>query len=210
MPTPKAIIKSVKRAFDGFFKINEYKIALDTHDGGQMELTRLVFERGHAVSILGYDPARDEVLLVNEMRPGLLAAGDDPFSDSLPAGMIDKGETALEAAKREMKEETGLELDNVSVIHPGAYVSPGGTSERIALVCGLIDMTKAGGIHGLAAEGESIKSVVVSADEFIARAENGSLTDMKSLVAAFWLASHKKELQALHQAKQAAPKPPAA
>ncbi len=195
---PDAKIVSKKRVFDGFFKMDEYTIEMDKHDGGKQTLQRLIFERGHAVAILGYDPKRDEVLLVNEMRPALLANGEYPFSDMLPAGMIDKGETALEAAKREMLEETGLTLDNAAYIHEGAYVSSGGTSETLALVFGTVDMTKAGGVHGHPEEGESIKSVILTADEFIGRAESGDLKDMKTLVCAFWLAKNRERLQNLY------------
>lgn len=195
---PEAKVVEKKRVYDGFFKMDEYTIEMDKHDGGKQTLKRLVFERGHAVAILGYDPKRDEVLLINEMRPGLLAAGDYPFSDSLPAGMIDKGETAIDAAKREMLEETGLMLENATLIHDGAYVSSGGTSEKLALVFGTVDMTKAGGVHGHAAEGESIKSVIIPADELVSRAESGKIKDMKSLVCAFWLAKNKERLQKLY------------
>lgn len=200
---PKARVTDVKRVFNGFFKVDEYHVDVDNHEGGgSRQLKRLVFERGHAVAILGYDPARDEVLLVSEMRIGILAAGEDPFAEALPAGMIDAGETAIDAAKREMVEETGMTLNNPTLVHAGAYVSPGGTSERIALVCGTVDMTQAGGVHGHASEGEDIKTIVVSADEFIRRAEAGTLKDMKSLMAAFWLAIHRSELRTLASGNQ--------
>src|SRR5690606_21016595 len=133
---PNARVIGKERVFDGFFKMDELTIEQDTHDGSSMTVKRLIFERGHAVAILGYDPARDEVLLVNEMRPGLLAAGEYPFNHSLPAGMIDPGEDERTAAKREMQEETGLQLKTPRMSHEGAYVSSGGTSERLALVCG--------------------------------------------------------------------------
>lgn len=198
MPTnkkPQAHVVSKERLFDGFFKMDKYTIEMDKHEGGKAQLQRLVFERGHAVAMLGYDPATDQVLLVNEMRPGMLAAGDYPFSDATPAGMIDKGETALQAAKREMFEEANLKLKHAKMIHAGAFVSSGGTSEKIALVVGIVDMRKAGGIHGHIHEGENIKSVIVSSAEFLKRAETGKLKDMKSLVFAYWLALHKDELQ---------------
>lgn len=192
---PEARITSRERVYDGFFKMEELTIEMDKHDGGTQTIKRLNFERGNAVGILPYDPVTDEVLLINEMRPGMLAAGEYPFSDSLPAGMIDKGETAVQAAERELEEETGVKLNNPRVINPGAFVSSGGTSEKIALVFGTVDMKQAGGVHGEAAEGESIKTVVISADEFIARAEDGRLRDMKSLASAFWLALHRDELR---------------
>ena len=200
---PEARIIQKDRVFDGFFKMDELTIEHDTHEGGSMTVKRLIFERGHAVAILGYDPARDQVLLVNEMRPGLLAAGDYPFNDSLPAGMIDKGEDEITAAKREMLEETGLVLKNPQLIHPGAYVSSGGTSERLALVFGTVDMASAGGVHGHASEGEDIKTVILTSDEFIQRAESGALKDMKSLVCAFWLAKNRDSIRTAYAASSA-------
>lgn len=192
---PQAKIIERKRVYDGFFKMEELTIEMDKHDGGTQTLKRLNFERGNAVAMLAYDPVSDEVLMVNEMRAGVLAAGDYPFTDSLPAGMIDEGETPLEAAARELKEEAGLELQNPRLIHPGAFVSSGGSSEKISLVFGTVNMKQAGGIHGEASEGESIKTVIVKADEFLARAEDGRLADMKSLACAFWLALHRDELR---------------
>lgn len=193
---PNARVTDKKRVFNGFFKVDEYRINVDKHDGsGTFDVMRLVFERGHAVSILAYDPHLDKVLLINEMRPGILAAGEYPFSDALPAGMIDKGEDAVTAAVREMKEETGLDLKDPILIHPGAYVSAGGTSEKIAIVFGVIDASKAGGIHGHAHEGEDILSVLVSSQDLIERASKGDLKDLKGVAAAFWLACNKDRLK---------------
>src|SRR5262245_53804720 len=85
------IVKVTPR-FSGFLSINEYEIEADRHDGGTQRVTRLVMERGHAVGVLAYDPARDEVVLVNEIRPGQVADGVQAFSDALVAGVIDPGE----------------------------------------------------------------------------------------------------------------------
>jgi ADP-ribose pyrophosphatase len=192
---PQATITDRKSLYSGFFKLEELTIDMDRHDGTSETVKRIHFERGHAVGILAYDAQRDQVLMVNEMRPGMLAAGDYPFNDSLPAGMIDKGETHIDAALREAEEETEQVLTDPVTIHAGAYVSAGGTSEKIALVMGKVDLSKAGGVHGKAGEGENIKTVILSADEFIERANDGRIKDMKSLVSAFWLANHRDELR---------------
>lgn len=173
--------------FDGFLKINEYEIEHDTHRGGTMTIRRLVMERGHAVGVLGYDAVRDEVVLANELRPGMLAAGEYPFGDALVAGGIAPDETAIDAAIREMKEEAGLDLREPRLMHPGAYVSPGGTSEKVALVFGFVDTRQAGGVHGNRSEDEDIRTVVLRADDFIGGAKRGDITDMKTVVAAWWL-----------------------
>lgn len=188
--------KTIHETANGLFSLKDYAIQFEKHDGSTTVENRLVFERGNTVGILPYDPIRDEVVLVNEIRPAMLVNGDDPFNPALPAGIVDAGETSLQAATRELREETGFSVDNICIIHPGAYVSPGGTSEKMALAVAIIDSSKAGsGIFGKASEGESIKTEVISSGEFINRAERGELYDMKTVTMAFWLAAHKKELR---------------
>jgi ADP-ribose pyrophosphatase len=151
-------------------------------------------ERGNAVAVLGHDPDRDEVVLANEFRPGALIAGEHPFRDNLVAGSIENNESALEAAVREMQEEVGLVLSNPMFIHPGAYVSSGGTSEKISLIYGTVDTRGAGGVHGNPAEQEDILTVVLPAKAFIERLRTGGIGDLKTLVAAYWFAEHHASL----------------
>jgi ADP-ribose pyrophosphatase len=91
-----------------------------------------------------------------------------------------------------MREESGLELRSPEVIHRGAYVSSGGTSERIVLVFGLVDTGKAGGVHGNSDESEDILTVVVPARVFIGRVQNGAINDLKTLVAGYWFAERQR------------------
>ncbi|MDD9899424.1 MAG: NUDIX domain-containing protein [Alphaproteobacteria bacterium] len=193
---PEARVKEVTREYDGFLSIDKYKIEKDLHEGGTAEITWLVMERGHAVGVLAYDPEEDKVVLINEMRPGILADGAYPYTDTVPAGGMSKGESAIVAAVREMGEETGLELKNARVIHERSYVSSGGTSEAITLVFGIVAAKKAGGIHGLESESENIKTVVLSAQEFFDRIENDSITDMKTQLAGYWLEKNRDKIRA--------------
>lgn len=192
--TLSAIIKSRTRLYEGFLKIDRYEFDVEKHGGGQMHIARDVMERGHAVAVLGHDPKRDEVVLGNEFRPGVLVAGDYAFRDNLIAGGIDGSESALEAAVREMREETGLLLRNPMLIHSGAFVSSGGTSEKIAIVYGTVDTALAGGVHGEASEEEDILTVVLAADDFIERVRSGDINDLKTLVAGYWFAEHRSAL----------------
>jgi ADP-ribose pyrophosphatase len=93
-----------------------------------------------------------------------------------------------------MKEEAGLELRDPILVHPGAYVSSGGTSEKVALVVGVVDTSQAGGVHGNADECEDILTVVLSRREFLRRARRAEITDLKTLVAAYWLAEEYEQL----------------
>jgi ADP-ribose pyrophosphatase len=149
-----------------------------------------MMERGNAVAVLAHDPGRDQVVLINEFRPGVMVAGEYPFRDNLVAGAIGSNETALQAAVREMQEETGLLLSNPLLIHPGAYVSSGGTSEKISIVYGTVDTAHAGGVHGNPSENEDILTVVLPAKVFIDRVRSGDINDLKTLVAGYWFAEH--------------------
>jgi ADP-ribose pyrophosphatase len=186
----RATIRGRKLLHEGFLRVYRYEFEIERHQGGTQRLPLEVMERGHAVAVLGHDPRRDEVVLANEFRPGALVAGDYPYRDNLVAGAIDNDESALVAAAREMEEEAGLVLLDPVLIHPGAYVSSGGTSERIALVYGIVDTSSAGGVHGNAAEHEDILTVVLPAQVFIERVRNGDVNDMKTLVAGYWFAEH--------------------
>jgi ADP-ribose pyrophosphatase len=189
-PAPTALIRGRTPLHRGFLHVYRYEFEVEKHQGGVRRLSWEVMERGNAVAVLGHDPERDEIVLCNEFRPGLLVAGDYPYRDNLVAGAIEEGETALEAAVREMQEETGLVLSDPVLIHSGAYVSSGGTSEKISLVYGVVDTRSAGGVHGNAAEDEDILTVVMPAKLFVERVRGGEINDLKTLLAGYWFAEH--------------------
>lgn len=193
----RATIKSATTLANATLKLSRYVFDVERFRGGSREVVWDVMERGHSVGVLGYDPARDEIVLINEFRPGAAVAGDPPFFDTLIAGTIEGAESALTAAIREMQEEAGLTLTHPVLIHGGAYVSAGGTSEKVALVAGRVDTESAGGIHGKAREDEDIRTVVLPADEFLRRVRNAEVSDMKTLLAGYWLADNRHFAQSL-------------
>jgi ADP-ribose pyrophosphatase len=186
-----AVIHSRTPLHEGFLRVYRYEFDVEKHGGGIKRTSWEMMERGNAVAVLGHDPDRDEVVLGNEFRPGLIVAGDYPYRDNLVAGAIESNETVLEAAVREMREETGLVLSDPVVIHPGAYVSSGGTSEKISIVYGTVDASQAGGVHGNAAENEDILTIVLPATVFIDRVRSGEINDLKTLIAGYWFAEHR-------------------
>jgi ADP-ribose pyrophosphatase len=193
MKVLKATIKKVDTLHSGFLKLSRYDFEVERHGGDSRILTWEVMVRGNAVAVLGYDSQRDQIVLVNEFRPGALIGGDYPFTDNLVAGGIGSGE--VNAAVREMQEETGLRLRDPMIIHPGAYVSSGGTSEKVALVVGFVDTEEAGGVHGNPSESEDILTRVLWADEFIRRVTAAEITDLKTLLAGYWFAANRERLR---------------
>jgi len=71
----------------------------------------------------------DKMVLIKQYRPTL-----DDYIIEHPAGIIDKGETPLESAKRELKEETGLETIDTICFSDMLYNSPGITNESLTYV----------------------------------------------------------------------------
>ena len=191
----RAVIHSRTPLHEGFLRLCRYEVDVEQFGGGVRRTSWEMMERGNAVAVLGHDPGRDVVVLVNEFRPGLIVAGDYPYRDNLVAGSIEDNETALQAAVREMQEEAGLVLSNPVLIHPGAYVSPGGTSEKISIVYGTVDSSHAGGVHGNATENEDILTIVLPAKVFIDRVRSGEINDLKTLVAGYWFAEHQAALK---------------
>ena len=184
----KAVMHSRTLLHEGFLRVYRYEFDVEQFGGGIRRTAWEMMERGNAVAVLGHDPGRDQVVLINEFRPGVMVAGDYPYRDNLVAGSIENNETALEAAVREMHEEAGLVLSNPVLIHSGAYVSSGGTSEKISIVYGVVDTGHAGGVHGNATENEDILTVVLPSKLFIERVRSGDINDLKTLVAGYWFA----------------------
>jgi ADP-ribose pyrophosphatase len=74
----------------------------------------------NVVGILGMFPNRD-TLLVKQFRPAI-----GKVCIELPAGLVDEGEVdSMQAAKRELKEETGFKAQNIRAISPVLYSDPG-------------------------------------------------------------------------------------
>jgi len=182
--------------YKGYFRINRYRLRYRLYAGGWSgELQRELFERGHAVGVLPYDPAADSVVLIEQFRIGALVAGMGPWLTEVVAGIIEEGEAPEEVARRETREEAGIEVMDLMPICR-YLVSPGGSSESVILFCGRVDSRGAGGIHGLAAEHEDIKVDVVPYAEAMRRLEEGDFTNAISIIALQWLALHRGRVRA--------------
>lgn len=200
-PHLQARILSSEPKSTGFLKVSAFQIEADLHEGGSQQVMREVMARGDAVGILAYDPHKDLVILVNEMRPGLLVNGDYPYATHVAAGGIEKGESALDAAAREAREELNLPLSHTQIMHDRIYVSSGGTSERITMIFGIVkapDPTKII-ILGNQDEGENIRLDILPARAFMNMLKTDEIKDFKTLTAAYWLKEHRAALRKAHR-----------
>lgn len=186
---------SKKVLYKGFFQLDEYTFKHKLFKGGWSgEVTREVFERGHAVVVLPYDPVRDEIVLIEQIRVPALATTKSIWLLELVAGMIEPGEFPEQVAERELAEEAGLSLLGLTPIN-SYLVSPGGTSERFHLFWGHVDTTNAGGIHGLEHEHEDIRVHVVSREQAYEWINNGRIDNASTVLGIQWLMLNYQQIR---------------
>lgn len=182
-------------SYDGFFRMEKYRLRHELFRGGwSSDITRECLERGHAVAALLYDPNQDQVVLLEQFRVGALEFPGGPWLLEIVAGIMDDPtETAEEVARRETAEEAGCELlDLIPICH--YLVSPGGTSESIALFCGRVDASGISGLSGLAEEHEDIRLHVVSRTEALDLLQAGRIHSAAPIIALQWLELNRSKL----------------
>ena len=129
------IFKSIKKVHEGAF-VHRYDISYETKDGRKKiyemisrnprikTLEDLQKKEANSVVLILHDESGEKLLLNREFR---LSMGDWIYS--FPAGLIEPGETPEETARRELKEETGLDLVNIKEILPLCYSAVGFSNE---------------------------------------------------------------------------------
>lgn len=181
--------------YQGFFRLERYRLRHRLFRGGMSPpMNRELFERGHAVAVLLYDPDLDRVVLLEQFRIGALEAPGGPWLTEIVAGIVEEGEPPEAVARRECREETGAEptaLERICTY----LVSPGGTSESITLYCGRVDARGIGGIHGLADESEEMRVFTAPFAEALAMAGDGRINSAAPIMALQWLALNREALR---------------
>ncbi|ELV8590486.1 TPA: ADP-ribose diphosphatase [Vibrio vulnificus] len=193
--TPEDVeVLSKEPLFQGFFKMIKYRFRHKLFAGGWSNvIEREMFERGHAAAMLPYDPTRDQVVLIEQIRVGALEH-QHPWQLEIVAGMIDRDESADDVVRREAQEEAGLEVGQlVSVV--SYYPSAGGCSEKLDVFIGEVDASKAHGIHGLDYEDEDIRVHVMTREQAYDLVKQGKIENGASIIALQWLELNHLQLK---------------
>ena len=181
--------------YSGFFSMELYRFRHRLFNGEMSgEIKREIFERGHAAVLLPFDPVRDEVVLVEQVRIAAYDTSETPWLLEMVAGMIEEGESVEDVARREALEEAGLVVGRTKPVL-SYLASPGGTTERSSIMVGEVDATTAKGIHGLADENEDIRVHVVSREQAYQWVEEGKIDNAASVIALQWLQLHYQTLR---------------
>ena len=186
----------VNRSYTSYLAVQELRLRHRRFDGGWTGvLDRSVVAWGDAVSVLPYDPRRDRVLLIEQFRPAAAARGDsNPWCIETIAGRLNTDETPERTARREAAEEAGLTLGRIVGIAE-YYPSPGLACEHLTAFVGEADLTGTGGLHGIANEGEDIRTIVLEFDEAMAAIPAGAINNGNALVSLLWLAANRQRLR---------------
>lgn len=139
-------LKKIEKMQEGNY-ITRYNLTYDTSAGTQKVYEMISRDKNiegeqqllhhpvDAVVIIMTNETGDKILLNREFR---LATGR--FVYNFPAGLIDEGEVPEESARRELKEETGLDILEITDTLAMSYSAVGFSNEKNVCVIG-----KAGG-----------------------------------------------------------------
>lgn len=189
-----AKILNEETVFKGFFEMKRIQVQHKLFDGTWSRvLSREMFERGHAVAVLPYDPNTQEFVLIQQFRLGAMATSDSPWLFEVIAGMIEPNEDLDEVCHRESFEEAGIVLEGLQ--RALTYLSsPGGTTERLHIYMAKTDATLARGVHGLASESEDIMVHRVKESEAREWLDKGKIDNAAAIIALQWFFLNKQKL----------------
>jgi ADP-ribose pyrophosphatase len=180
--------------YHGFFKLDRVTVTHRCFLGGDVTIDRELYRRRDAVCVLPYDPLRRCLVLIEQFRVGTLDHPRGPWQLELVAGLVEPGESVEDVARREAVEEANLQLGEIEPISRFTP-SPGAAREYIDLLCARVDATDAGGVHGLAEEGEDIRVHVIGLDDACALVRDGLIDNAPAIIAIQWLQMHSPRLE---------------
>ncbi|MBQ2604807.1 MAG: NUDIX hydrolase [Clostridia bacterium] len=159
--------KNIRKEYQGDY-ITYYKIRYET-EGGNEKIYEMISrdpaiesqddlnsKKPDAVIMIVHDSTGEKLLLNFEYR---MAVGEWVYN--FPAGLIDSGETVVEAAARELREETGLRLTQIKDIWKESYSAVGFSNEKGSVVIAAAEGT----IQKSDSEAEEIKAAWYTKDE---------------------------------------------
>lgn len=190
----KVLINNQQIVFNDFFKLEDALVSFEKFNGEMSEpARRLSLERGDSVAVLVFNQTTQKLILINQFRYPTYKNGDGWIIETI-AGMIDKEESAETAAKREVEEEVGLNINSMEFIST-FYLSPGGSSERIHLYFSEVSGEDANykGFGGMIVEGEDIKVEEMSLNEALHGIKSGKIVDAKTILGIYWLKNRQLE-----------------
>jgi len=159
-------------------KIGEKKHWMVSSRKDKEELEKIYLENKEdkvdAVVICAFHKSENKLVLINQYRVPI-----NKYIYELPAGLVDNNENIETSVRRELKEETGLDLISINKINSKdkLYLSPGMTDESVAFVYCLCDGQLSDKYQE---EDEDIKPLLISKEEAKNILESKDSIDIKA------------------------------
>ncbi len=172
--------------YKGFFNLKKFEFVHKKHDGSwSTKVEREIFSGANVSTLLPYDPQRDEIILIKQIRAGVLSRYDDDYLHEIVAGIVDKGENAEDTAKRECYEETGCKVEKIVHIQ-NYFPAPGSSESYYHLHLGEVNSFNGERIRGLESENENILVKPYKVDNVRKMLKDGIITNGLTLIALQW------------------------
>ena len=153
-----------------------------TKKGKTETLEREVYFRPEGATILLVDPERKTVLLTKQFRLPVYLKGEKELLLETCAGIIDEGEIPEQAIVREVEEETGYRISEISRVAEG-FMTPASVTEYVYFFVGKyspeMKVNEGGGKED---EGEDIKLLEISGSEARDLLLSSKLRDVKTIL----------------------------
>ena len=174
-------IKGERLISDHYGTVKSTTFEWRRNDGEWQSMTRDVFDRGNAATILPYNLARRTVVLVRQFRLPAYVNGYDDLLIEAAAGLLDN-ESPETRIRAEAEEEIGYRLRDIRKVFE-AYMSPGSVTEKLHFfVAEYEPEMKIGDGGGLQDEGEDIEVIEPSIDDALAMIADGRIVDGKTIM----------------------------
>lgn len=161
---------SVEPIYNGrIISLEQHEVRLPSGKAAKREIVR----HPGAVAVLALDG--DRMIVVEQYRKPL-----EKSQVEIPAGKLDPGEDPLEAAKRELSEETGYTCGSIRHIF-SFYTSPGFADEQLHLY--VAEELTPGDVHP--DEDEFLDCFAVTLEEAKALIREGRMSDAKTIAAVY-------------------------
>lgn len=187
----KVNIKKTDVISDNHYILKNIHFDVQKKDGSWESQTREVYDHGNAVTVLLYNKEKRTIILTEQLRIATFVNGNEKGTlIETCAGLLEENENPDDAVKREVEEETGYVIDQVTKIYE-AYMSAGSLTEKIYYyIAPYTPQQKKSKGGGLEEEQEEINVLEISYDDALNMLDSGVIIDGKTIIMLQYLRTH--------------------
>ena len=183
-------IEQDEQSYSGFRQVHTY-----TYRENESGLTarREIVSGQHAIAVVAYDPKLEKLVMIRQFRIGAQLGTGKGLCVELAAGLIDPGEDAPTAAKRELLEETGLKARHIAPMCQ-FLTTPGITDEVLHIFYAEVDAQELVEEAGHESESERTFPFTLTLDEALAVVDSNAVYNGIVMIGLMWFARHRSQL----------------